>query len=534
MARPFEDEEDPTPRSVPPKKPAPPKPQPPGASAKPPQQKPGVPMSPVQPTGPTRLAWGHAGSVNTPGELSDLTGRPGVIRLVGAGIHYEAPPLDRHVWLPALEQPGRFEMPWTEGDPAEVPSLGDLAAGVRSSPTPAKLREIDAAADALLSNTEKLHEQGWRLGLLHLANVLVVPNTQGREVVLPDLGFTWRGAHGSPPWKDSPGRPAWLEEDRAANRNAWLWDEAPVVQQFPCENQYGTDLISESADLKTLARLFASLYTGRPEREVPRSPTAAPVWATLHAVMSGEIATAGQFRDALKKTPLGTLWSTPKELPKPKKSKVPVMLLLLFLFLLCGGVPAALLGAWKMGWLATDVPTSPSSRLAIATGTGTKKTEPITPTTKVKPPNGPPKRPEKDVPWKSKPAGAIPNDSELNALKKEFDAAKDPKLRADILNRMYKINLLNDPALREREWHWIEYLRGVYLAEWVDRYKAHDAVVQKDVSKRFEIAKDISELNRELDTLRQSSPPYTSTLDEREKQCLEISTLRVTELGSPR
>lgn len=530
MARPFEDEEDPTPRSIPSKKPVSPKPQPPVVgAAKAVSGKGAAPVAPAPPPGPEKLPWGHAGTVNTPGELSDLTGRPGVIRLVGAGMHYDAPPLDRHVWLPALEQPGRFEMAWTEGDPAEVRTIADLAADLRApSASPASLRLMDSVADTLLRMTEQLHEHGWRLGLLHSANVLVVPNSNGRELVLPDLGFTWRGAHGSPPWKESPGRPQWLDEDRGVNRIARLWDEDPVFQQFVCDNDLGVAVVPETSDLKTLARLFAALYTGQPEREV-RALTPAPAWATLRAVMSGEIASASQFRTALQKAPIGTLWATPKAAP-PKKSKAPLILLLLFLFLLCAGIPAGLIGAWQMGWLASGTPTPSASQVAISTTANTKRTT----TTKAKPPLGTQPRPNKDLAWRTRPVGPIPNDSALNALKKEYDATKDPKKRGEILGRMYAINLLSDPLLREREWHWIEYLRGQYVAEWVTRYKAADAVVQKDVTQRFTVAKDMNELNLELDSLRQKSQPYTPSLDEREKQCLEVSALRITELGSPR
>lgn len=537
MARPFEDEEDPTPRSVPPKKPAAPKPASPAtppakAGAKP---VPPIAAAPVAPAGPKKLPWGHAGSVNTPGELSDLTGRPGVVRLVGAGVHYDVPPLDRHVWMPALEQPGRYEMPWTEGDPADVRTIADLAADLRGPQiAPNKLHLLDNVADTLLRLTEQLHEHGWRLGLLHAANVLIVPNTDGRELVLPDVGFTWRGGHGSPPWKDNPGRPSWLEEDRGLHRNAKLWDQEPVYQQFVCENDAGVEVAPETSDLKTLARLFTSLHSGQPERDVPRvPPTPAPAWATLHAVMNGEIQTASQFRTALRKTPLGTLWSTPKEAP-PKKSKAPLVLLLLFLFLLCGGIPVGLFGAWKYGWFATTTPTTTQGTFVAAATQTSKGTPAATQTKKTTPNGGQQKRPDKDVPWRNKPSGAIPTESELVALMKEYEATKDPKKRAEILGRMYRIHLLNDPALREREWHWIEYLRGQYVTEWVGRYKAADDRVQKDVSQRFSVAKELSDLNLELDTLRQKSPPYTPSLDEREKQCLDVSSLRVTELGSPR
>src|SRR5262249_9726232 len=102
MTQPLDDE-DPTPRSAPKK--SGPVPAKPGrnsvkaGSAKQPDSNP-------DPGGPAQLPWGHAGSVNMKGQLTDRTGRPGVVRLVGAGVYYEQPPLDRNIWQVALEQHG--------------------------------------------------------------------------------------------------------------------------------------------------------------------------------------------------------------------------------------------------------------------------------------------------------------------------------------------------------------------------------------------------------------------------------------------
>src|SRR5205823_6767420 len=129
--RPFEDDEDPTPRAVP-RKPAPavpakPPPKPPAAV------KPGVapaakPQAAIEPPGKANMPnWGHAGNINFLDQLTDRTGRRAVVRLTGAGIRYVGPPLDRHIWQPALEQLGRYEMMWLEGDPAKLPTLADFA-----------------------------------------------------------------------------------------------------------------------------------------------------------------------------------------------------------------------------------------------------------------------------------------------------------------------------------------------------------------------------------------------------------------------
>ena len=51
---------------------------------------------------------------------------------------------------------------------------------------------------------------------------------------------------------------------------------------------------------------------------------------------------------------------------------------------------------------------------------------------------------------------------------------------------------------------------------------------------RLDGAKTINDLNVELTGLRQKSEPISPSLNERETQCLEVSGLRATELGSRR
>src|SRR5262249_27004567 len=152
---------------------------------------------------------------------------------------------------------GQYEMAWSEGDPAAVPSLADIAAEIqRASPSKAQLQILDNAADALLATAERLHEQNQRLGLVEPGNVLIVLGSEGRRVVLSDLGFVWRGSHGQFPWKDSPGRPRWLNEDPRENPNSRLWDAEPAAQQFTSAEAAGDDegLVPPQSDLKTLAR----------------------------------------------------------------------------------------------------------------------------------------------------------------------------------------------------------------------------------------------------------------------------------------
>src|SRR5262249_55585632 len=264
-------------------------------------------------------------SVTKPGRLSDGTSRVGVIRVVEANIVYDPPPLDPYIWVSAsLNFVGQHEMPWTEGNPTEVRSLADLGAELRAGPPDrARLGTLNHAADALLVTAARLHAHDSRLGLLHPGNVLIVPGSDGHRLVLPDLGFTWRGSHGSYPWKDSPGRPKWLNEDLRENPNARLWDEEPIKQQFASstENNGFMELVTVTADLHTLSRVFAAVLTGRVERDLPIPSNAAPVWGVLRAAVAGDIKSVEEFRTRLAEHPLSEHWLAPKPpAPGPKSS----------------------------------------------------------------------------------------------------------------------------------------------------------------------------------------------------------------------
>ncbi len=524
--RPFDDDEDPTPRANAPKRPA-------GGPSKPGVAgKPATIPPPNEPAGPQRLAWGLAGNVNFAGELSDQTGREGVIRLVGTGISYKAPPLDRYVWQTSLEQPGRYEMAWSgdQGDPAQVQTLADLGAELRRGPTPAKqrLQQLDRVAQTLLQTTQVLHDNNRRLGLLHPGNVLLVPNSETGEVVLPDLGFIWTGKHGEPPWEDNPARPAWLEKDPSRNRNAAFWDEEPARQQFtsPIDD---LPVVSVESDLKTLARIFASVLTGKAERNPVAPPNAAECWNVLKAVLKGEIKTAEEFSSRLAEKPLSLTWAKPA--PPPKKSKAPLVVLLLGL-LLCVG-PLGLLGyLYQAGRPPFAKATTPSTGpLASNTATSSSKTPTSGAPTSGKSSSTSTVR-KVEVDWKNKPAGK-PTLSELDSLMSQFDATKDPKRRVEILTQMYALYGRSDEKEQKGMAPFIEWARGVYVNDWTKRYHTADDSLLKQAT-RLDGAKAINDLNVELTGLRQKSEPISPSLNERETQCLEVSGLRATELGSRR
>src|SRR5262249_17487994 len=145
---------------------------------------------------------------------------------------------------------------------------------------------------------------------------------------LPDLGFIWRGSHGDLPWKDSPGRPRWLNENPRENPSARLWEDEPVRQQFTSAEAAGDEpeMVPSQSDLKTIARLFAAVLTGRTERIVS-APNRAPVWELLRSVLKGDIKTATQFRQRLNQHRLSEHWLIPHGPPSSSARQTPVALL---------------------------------------------------------------------------------------------------------------------------------------------------------------------------------------------------------------
>src|SRR5262249_11984386 len=179
----------------------------------------------------------------------------------------------------------------------------------------------------------------------------------------------WRGSHGQFPWKDSPGRPRWLNEDPRENPNSRLWDAEPAAQQFTSAEAAGDDegLVPPQSDLKTLARLFATVLTGRVERDIV-APNAAPVWGVLRAVLKGDIKTADHFRERLREHHLSQHWLAPKG-PKTNSRAVPILGALALLGIV-GGVVLLLAYGDRFRNAATS---GPDSSVAAATSKSTAR-----------------------------------------------------------------------------------------------------------------------------------------------------------------
>lgn len=219
-------------------------------------------------------AWGRVGSTARAGET--------VIRSVDPNVGYAPPPLGR-VWRPS-EEPGRFVMDWP-GDPSGAAHLGQITDRER----------LDAAVFALLGAAGRLHDAGWRLGLIAPENVIVDADN---GVTLIDLGFTSSG---------EGGEPAWLADDTAANPPRAIWEEEPARRQSAAPGAAAP--VSVASDLACLARLIAWVLTGRPAASV--SPLAGDVWAVLVDAEGGRFVSAAEFAEVLREAPPSSHYAAP-------------------------------------------------------------------------------------------------------------------------------------------------------------------------------------------------------------------------------
>ena len=285
---------------------------------------PSAPAKPsAAPKAPAALRWGVCGVYHTAGELAGFPGDDGVIRYVTSGVTYTAPPLPG-AWRSVPSEPGRYERPWA-GDPAAARTLRHLRAdleraarsGALADPNHPLLVELDAAAVGLATLASELHRQRWGVGLIQPDNVVV----RGRDVTLTDLGFTWKGAFGNPPWDDSPGRPDWLDP---AGPSTALWDHPPARQQFADPANGVFPPVDPGADVRTLGRLLAWLIAGQtgkvlPEVGGPDGPP--PAWATVADAAAGRLTSADALAARLRQNPLSEYFAPPPmvEEPEPRR-----------------------------------------------------------------------------------------------------------------------------------------------------------------------------------------------------------------------
>ncbi len=469
-----------------------------------PQWKPATPLAAVAAPA-TGLAWGVVGFLHEAAELTTTPGSRGVVRFVNGDVSYAASPLAGG-WKPTPGTPGRYEMPWP-GDPAAARTLTHLRAdldqagpsGALKSRFSPLLAELDAAAAGLLDAAANLHAAGWTLGLVSPVNVAL---NAAREPHLIDLGFTWQGSFGPPPWEASPGRPAWLDDSAR-----WLSDVPAVRRQFADPSGKHFPRVEPVEDVRTLARLFAWLLTGLPrDKVVPANgATPAALWALLADAAAGKVATAQEFRGRLAETPLSRNYTaevvpppdttpvTPP--PPPPKSVLP--------WLAAGAAALALVAGcvavafWPSGDTA-DTSTSTST----AAGT---------PPSAVTPP--------------------APTPPAFAALLAEVDAAlakKDGPATAAKLQQLYAVAPVSAADAKARQQR-----REKSLDLWVADYQAV-ALLAAQPSRRLDAVTQLKALEARLKPLTDGYPlpPDATALTTKEKQCLEFAELLARQLGS--
>ncbi len=281
----------------------------------------------------TPIKWGSVGENTWDALVSQgqkLDEVRGIVRRVNPRVSYARPPDSTVRCWEELPNDKRYEMCLDTNDLPPYESLYDLsirltnrerelhANGQVFSPDDPDLEKLDWLADQLLRKTERFHQdpnRPYSVGLLHPKNTLVVQGSEGRELVLADVGFAWR-----------PGGamlPDWLVRNQEFKD---LWDHAAeTMNSQPFEAQ---------SDLRTIARVLAWSLRARPAMlGLPRyakAPNAIPtfdedhttranVWAVLSSVLDGEITSARMFREALKKARLSAHFVKERKNDRPKK-----------------------------------------------------------------------------------------------------------------------------------------------------------------------------------------------------------------------
>lgn len=445
------------------------------------------------PTGPTAgFSWGVVGFLHEAAELVGSPGCQGVVRFVNGDISYAAPPLPA-AWAATPGTPGRFEMPWP-GDPAAARTLIHLRAdldraarsGALKSGASPLLAELDAVADGLLDTTARLHAAGWTLGLVQPGNVVLAGTTPH----LVDLGFTWRGSFGPPPWDASPGRPAWMDASAA-----WLSDVPAVRRQFADPGAAHFPRVEPVEDVRTLARLFAWLLTGQPRGEVVAPSRTADLWQLLAEAAAGGVPTAHGFRARLAADPLRGHFTDP---PKPPPPPSP---------------PPAKPFPWGPALAAAAVAVVAAGGVAVyllAAG----PTAPTTPATQSTPVDPPPP----------------PTPANFQQALADLDAALATKELPAVVEKVKLVYALGpvaaaDEAARQAR-------RETFADLCVEEYKAA-LTLSRQPARRFDAVGRLRALESQLKSLADPPlPPAAAALHEKETQCLELVTQLAQQLAS--
>jgi hypothetical protein len=467
------------------------------------------PTAPAPPAG--GLAWGVAGFLHEAGDLTTQPGLRGVARFVNSDVTFTPPPLP-HGWRPTPGTPGRFEMPWP-GHPAQARTLKSLRADLDAAARTARLKdgtdpllgELDAATNGLLALTEKLHAAGWTLGILQPENVALAPDTG--EPRLLDLGFTWAGSYGPPPWDASPGKPDWLTAPRAE----WLHSLPAVRRQFAEPNAGHFPPVERTEDVRTISRLIAWLLTGQPRADftAPSRGANVTLWRTLADGAAGKLATVRELCERLAGEPPSEHFTDRPQveiLPDPIE-KSPGS----WTTVLAGLLAVGLLGIAVVGGLIYAF--GPSKKPEVV---GIDPPPPAVPPGEV-----PPEKPPEPV---TSPADFAKNLAAFEAALK----AKDLTAAGAALPGVYGPGPVTpaDEASRRAA-------RGKYVDLWVTEFKAAVTLAAQPARRLDALAKmrDLqAELKSNVD--KYPLPPDAASLTEKEQQCLDFAARLASQLGS--
>ncbi len=507
-----------------------------------PGTRPGNPAAaPAPPRAASTLNWGFVGKMHRIEALVKFPGQTGVVRLLANTIKYERPPVEIG-WVEVKDQKGRFEMAWP-GNPVSSRTLEDVGVDARMArgkgflpPNHPVLKELDEAIFSLVNLADKLTRAGWGLGLIAPAGVMLNITPDAVSAVPVDLGFTWIGEFGDPPWDHSPGKPAWLADDPVDNPTSALWEQSPVEQQFAGPGKKPVPDAPPGSDVRTLARLIAAVLTGKPSQRLAHEPGA--VWGVLIPAAAGDIHSMRDFLAELTESPPSTHFTAP---PKPiqvlaepseakkKSSKGLVFGAIAGLLLLAGAA------GLYFGFLNKEKDKTPVA--AIDPGPKpppVKPPDPIPIPPPVKPPDPVPKPPQPEpapLPRPpSKPPDLGPKTADLDKASKDFDAAKD------LADKFGKFRGLANAAKGSKDQNAatrVGAARQKLFAEWVGTCEAK-LDESASAAKRGVAGHDLRKLTNEYAAIHKDFPPTDPNQFTKEQQWLEQYDRQAELLGWPR
>jgi len=433
---------------------------------------------------PREPKWGMVGIAHE-FKLHDKATQEYIIyRRVDKSVGYD-PPSAEPPWSPSPNRPNTYEMVFI-GPIQQVRTLADMGESLRTlppaSPDDSRLRKLDEAVAGLIREASRLQgPPGLGVGLLSPRNVLV---TEEGQVILPDVGFYWKG--GIIP-------PRWLIPEQEFRP---LWDD--VLFEAYAKRQEQCPVVAEILNVQTVARVIAAALTGTPARQVePPAGSPAPIWLALADAAAGRVRTLRDLGQRLENTPPSQhyFYTPAKEEPPPRGAtaaeargvRLPVIVsgIVAVVAVIAGGV-------WFFLGSGSESPKQP--------GDGQVQVTPPPPT---------------EQPKSEKPMDLATGISQFDQAK----GAEQGSLLVDLLkaakNAPTSQRQQVEPELTER--------RKRFLNDnWLKRYTKLQEEILTDQTRRFSLGQELRKLANELEQVRRF-PCADPNLDAQEKQWLEYA-----------